>query len=103
MLTSRPIKPILPVTDLERAKKFYSASLGLRPGKATMPDTAVFEAGAGMSIELLKRERPTKAEHTAISFEVDDVEREVKELESRAFASRTTTCPASRPRSTSRR
>lgn len=84
MLTSRPIIPILPVTDMNRAKKFYTERLGLRPSQeAGVPNAAVFDAGNGTKLELVERDQPTKAEHTALSFEVDDVGREVKELEGR--------------------
>jgi predicted enzyme related to lactoylglutathione lyase len=84
MLTSRPITPILPVTDLERATRFYTISLGLRPSsEKTTPDHAVLEAGGHQKLELMKREQPTKAEHTVVSFEVDDIEREIKDLEGR--------------------
>lgn len=83
MLTNRPTIPILPVTNLERAKKFYTSTLGLRAGEQPSPEAVVIESGNGSRLQLLKRDRPTKADHTAISFEVDDVEREVKDLESR--------------------
>ena len=84
MLTSRPITPILPVTDLERAKRFYTTNLGLRPSSEKgPPDTAIFEASGQQKLELMKRPQPTKAEHTALSFEVDDIEREIKDLEGR--------------------
>jgi predicted enzyme related to lactoylglutathione lyase len=85
MLTNRPSIAILPVTNLERARRFYAVNLGLRESQTVKspPDAIVFETGGGAKIELLKREQPTKAEHTALSFEVDDIEREVKELEHR--------------------
>lgn len=85
MLTNRPSIPILPVVDLERARRFYAVNLGLRESRATPPsnDTIVFETGGGAKLELLRRDVPTKAEHTAITFEVDDVEKEVRELEHR--------------------
>jgi catechol 2,3-dioxygenase-like lactoylglutathione lyase family enzyme len=84
MLTSRPIMPVLPVTDLERARKFYAERLGLRPsGERSAQDAIVLEAGHGTKLELLKRDQPTKAEHTALTFEVDDIDREVAELEGR--------------------
>ena len=84
MLTSRPIMPVLPVTDLERARKFYAERLGLRPsGERSAQDAIVLEAGHGTKLELLKRDQPTKAEHTALTFEVDDIDREVVELEGR--------------------
>lgn len=54
-----------------------SGRLGsLRPSISTKP------AGHGAKLELLKRDQPTKAEHT-LTFEVDDIDREVAELESR--------------------
>jgi catechol 2,3-dioxygenase-like lactoylglutathione lyase family enzyme len=84
MLTSRPIMPVLPVMDLERARRFYAERLGLRPSAERSPhDAIVFEAGHGTKLELLKRDQPTKAEHTALTFEVDDIDREVVELEGR--------------------
>ena len=43
----------------------------------------MLEAGQGTKLELLKRDQPTKAEHTALTFEVDDIDREVTELEGR--------------------
>lgn len=36
-----------------------------------------------LKLELLRRDKPTKAEHTALTFEVDDIDREVAELEGR--------------------
>jgi catechol 2,3-dioxygenase-like lactoylglutathione lyase family enzyme len=76
--------PVLPVTDLERARKFYAERLGLRPsGERSPQDAIVLEAGHGTKLELLKRDQPTKAEHTALTFEVDDIDREVTELEGR--------------------
>lgn len=85
MLTNRPSIPILPVVNLERARRFYAVNLGLRESRSTpgSDDAVVFETGGGAKLELLRRDVPTKAEHTAVSFEVDDVEREVRELEHR--------------------
>ena len=83
MLTHQPIMPILPVLDLERASSFYRDKLGLRPAREKPPpESAIFDT-AGAKLELQKRDRPTKAEHTALTFEVADIEREVKELEGR--------------------
>lgn len=84
MLTNRPVTTILPVTNLERAKKFYTDNLGLRPSNEKPPEKAIlFEAGGGAKLELLERDKPARSEHTALSFEVDDVEREVTDLERR--------------------
>lgn len=85
MLTNRPSIPILPVVNLDRARRFYAVNLGLRESRnvAATRDAIVFETGGGARLELLKRDEPTKAEHTAVSFEVEDLEKEVRELEHR--------------------
>jgi len=82
MLTNKTILPILPVVDLARARAFYEERLGLEPEPDSITDTGVvYQAGHGTKLEIDKRDKPTKAEHTALSFEVDDLEREVADLE----------------------
>ena len=84
MLTNKTILPILPVVDLARARAFYEERLGLQPEPDSITDSGVvYQAGHGTKLEIDKRDRPTKAEHTALSFEVDDLEREVLDLERR--------------------
>ncbi len=77
MISNAKVSPTLPVVDLERAKKFYRDTLGL---KISGEDEAgvLFEAGSG-TLYLYKR-GPTKADHTVASFEVEDVRKEVDEL-----------------------
>lgn len=83
MLTSRPITPVLPVNDLERAKRFYTNTLGLRLEEAApMPRSALLATG-NAELELLESPERVKSDHTALSFEVDDLEREIQDLESR--------------------
>lgn len=82
MLTNKTILPILPVVNLVRARAFYEERLGLEPEPDSITATGVvYQAGHGTKLEIDLRERPTKAEHTALSFEVDDLEREVLDLE----------------------
>lgn len=84
MLTNKPIMPILPVVDLDRARQFYETKLGLRPSTEAISDNGVvYDAGGGTKLEIDKRDSPTKAEHTVVTFEVDDIEREVGDLEGR--------------------
>ena len=82
MLTHHPITTILPVRDVERSHKFYATKLGLDPTTQTS-EGLLFEDGR---IELQRRDDPRPAEHTALSFEVEDVADEVRELESRGVA-----------------
>ena len=83
MLTNAKTATTLPVVDLDRAKAFYKDKLGL---KATddVPGGTMFEAGSGQRVMLYQRER-TKADHTVIGFHVEDVEKEVKELQGKGI------------------
>jgi predicted enzyme related to lactoylglutathione lyase len=63
----------IPAEDLERAIGFYRDKLGLKVVERPNEGVVIFEAGAGSRIFVYQRER-TKAEHTAITFAVDDVE-----------------------------
>ena len=78
MLADSRVSAVLPVVDLERARKFYEEKLGLRAGDA--PGGVMFECGHGSQLVLYHRDSSTKADHTAAGWEVDDVEKVVKDL-----------------------
>lgn len=83
MLSKSMTTTMLPVADVERATRFYADVLGLHH-RMTAPDgTAIFDAGHGDSIGLLKSEPDTQSARTALSFEVTDIAGEIGELESR--------------------
>jgi predicted enzyme related to lactoylglutathione lyase len=82
MLTNAPVHPTLPVVDLERAKKFYEEKLGLKVIQTDPSPGAVLQAGEGTNIYIYQR-AATKADHTAASFTVKDVEGTIKELKAR--------------------
>lgn len=84
MLGSAPVVANVPVVDLERAKSFYTDSLGLKVAM-TVPDGIVFEAGQGTRIFLYQR-GATKADHTVASFKVDDVAGTVVGLKAKGVA-----------------
>ncbi len=69
----------LPAVDIERARRFYRDTLGLKPMETPVPDSAGFEAGNGSLIFLYQR-GATKADHTVLTFIVDDVEAMVAAL-----------------------
>jgi catechol 2,3-dioxygenase-like lactoylglutathione lyase family enzyme len=79
MLRGTRITTMLPVVDMERARKFYEGSLGLQPEGLRPDGKFVYRCGDAL-LALFPRGAPTKAEHTAVSFEVDDVAVEVDEL-----------------------
>ena len=82
MITNAAVHPTLPVVDLERAKKFYEEKLGLKVIKTDPSPGALLQAGEGTSIYIYQREA-TKADHTAASFTVKDVEATVKGLKAK--------------------
>ncbi len=84
MLTTSPIRPTIPVVDLNRAKRFYETMLGLKPvsddnNNDTASGIAIFECGNSTLIELYQR-GPSKADHTVATFEVSNIEEEVNAL-----------------------
>ncbi len=85
MLGQSQVTTIVPVVDVERARRFYEEKLGLSPGERTADGGLHYRAGNG-AFELSPRKEPTKNPFTVMSFEVPDVEREVKDLETRGVA-----------------
>src|SRR6185436_19597648 len=83
MLSKAPVTTILPVIDMSRAREFYERKLGLKPLGFAADGNFVFACAGEATIALIPKPHGTKAEHTAISFEVEDVETEVKELPKR--------------------
>jgi catechol 2,3-dioxygenase-like lactoylglutathione lyase family enzyme len=71
----------LPVKDMDRARSFYEGKLGFSDPDSRPGDGSLVYHLQGTDIALMPREEGTKAEHTAVMFEVPDVEDGVKTLE----------------------
>lgn len=80
MLTQAPATTILPVRNLERAREFYEKRLGLRPVGLQQDGKFLFGLGDGGTLALFPKPEGTKAEHTAVSFKVDDIVAEIRSL-----------------------
>ncbi|MCZ7565259.1 MAG: VOC family protein [Burkholderiales bacterium] len=85
MLTNAQMTTILPVRELERARGFYQDKLGLTPA-GLQPDGKFLFRANGATLALFPKPEGTKADHTAVSFEVDDIVAEVRALEGRGVA-----------------
>ena len=79
MLSTAPVTTILPVIDAERARHFYESTLGLRYLGVSGDGKHLFSIASG-TLALLQKAEGTKAEHTALSFEVPDTRNAVDEL-----------------------
>jgi catechol 2,3-dioxygenase-like lactoylglutathione lyase family enzyme len=81
-LSTAPAATTLPAEDLRRARSYYEEKLGLETEtRDDMPESLFVHAGNGTLIMLYERGR-TKADNTALTFEVDDVKATVSELRS---------------------
>lgn len=72
MLANASVTTMLPVIDMERARAFYEGSLGLAPSGFRPDGKFIYQVG-GSTLALFPRPDGTKAEHTAISFQVQDI------------------------------
>ena len=73
---------ILPVRDMQRARQYYEESLGLEPVGEKADGKFVYRCG-GTEIALFPRAEGTRATHTALSFQVDDIGAAVASLQAR--------------------
>ena len=78
MLSNAVAQATIPAEDVQRAVKFYTEVLGLKQSQGS-DDFAVFDAGKGTQIMMYKKAR-SKAEHTAVTFTVDDLDATVQGL-----------------------
>ena len=72
MLSNASVTTMLPVIDMTRARAFYEGKLGLVPGGAKEDGKFVYRVG-GSVLALFPKPEGTHADHTAISFQVDDI------------------------------
>ncbi|MEU1230433.1 VOC family protein [Streptomyces sp. NPDC005828] len=81
MLSDSPIAAIIPVSDMNRAKQFYSETLGL-PLTKDVPEDTRYECG-GTTIGLYETPYGGKADHTLASWKVTDLDAEMTTLRSK--------------------
>jgi len=79
MLSDSAVTTMLPVKDMDRARKFYEGRLGLAPG-GFKPDGKFVYAVGGSTLALFPKPEGTKADHTAISFRVPDIAAAIQAL-----------------------
>ena len=85
-LAHAPVTTILPVRDLDRARRFYVDALGLSPIGPRPDGQYHLRAGDGGRVALFPKPEGTRAEHTALSFEVADLGAAIARLEARGVA-----------------
>jgi catechol 2,3-dioxygenase-like lactoylglutathione lyase family enzyme len=76
MLANAPVNAMIPCVDLDGAREFYGKTLGLPEARVLESETAsgvLFQCGKGTELLVYQRSTPTKADHTAVSWTVDDI------------------------------
>ncbi len=79
MLSTASVTTMLPVKDIDRAGAFYEGCLGLAPGGFKPDGKFVYSVG-GSTLALFPKPEGTKADHTAISFQVSDIAASIAQL-----------------------
>ncbi len=80
------IYPAIPALDIERALKFYKDQLGLRVTQTLSDTLGMYLVGNDETNFLLfQRKEKTLAEHTVISFSVENINNTVLELEQKGI------------------
>jgi catechol 2,3-dioxygenase-like lactoylglutathione lyase family enzyme len=82
MLTNSRAIAMLPVVDMARARSFYEQTLGLPEARVPPNGEARYDT-KGHSFALYQRATATRADHTALSFEVSDIASEMRALRSK--------------------
>jgi catechol 2,3-dioxygenase-like lactoylglutathione lyase family enzyme len=85
MLSRADVTAILPVKELERARDFYVNRLGLE-AEGLAPDGKFILRVNGTRLALMPKPGGTKAEHTALSFRVDNIAAEIQALKARGVS-----------------
>lgn len=80
---ARKISAVLCSGDLAESQSFYEGVVGLTLSAETIPNHLLFQCGDGTTLLVYGRPAPNKADHTQVRFWTDDVERDVRALESR--------------------
>lgn len=82
-LTMNSATTILPVDDAARARRFYTEKLGLPHRGVTDDGNELLGIDGGPLLELMPVSDGKHSEHTALSFEVTDIEATVRDMEAR--------------------
>lgn len=79
MLGKADATPMIAVKDIDRAKQFYKEKLGLKPFEEMGDDFFMLKSG-DTTLNVYKSEFAGTNKATLLTFDVDDIDTEVREL-----------------------
>lgn len=83
MLKDSAIMAVLPAKDINRARDFYRDKLGLESSEAMDQYGLLYRCGKGTGFLVYQTDNAGTAKNTQMSWETDNIEREMEELRSR--------------------
>jgi predicted enzyme related to lactoylglutathione lyase len=83
MISNAQLTPVLPVVDVSRAAGFYRDRLGLKDAGEDPGGNHLVQTGSGTLIALMPAEEGAQSAHTVLTFEVEDINNEIKDLGAR--------------------
>ena len=81
MLADLEVNPIIAVSDIQRARNFYEAKLGLVPSIELPDGSLMYQCKIGR-FNLYPSPNAGTAKNTVMGWLTDDIERDVRELKS---------------------
>jgi catechol 2,3-dioxygenase-like lactoylglutathione lyase family enzyme len=84
MLGKADATPMIPVKDLDRARQFYEEKLGLKTKDEWGGEGVTLESG-DTKINVYRSEFAGTNKATALTFQVDDAEKEVRDLKEKGI------------------
>ena len=82
-LAQAPLTTMPPVRDFTRARQYYTNVLGLVPEGMRPDGKFIFRCGNGALLALFPKPAGTRAEHTAVSFQVAEIAPAIRDLTAR--------------------
>ncbi len=79
MISDLTVMATIPAANIERAKKFYTEKLGFKPNETVPTGEVIFKSG-GSSFLLYESKFAGTAKSTAMTFQTDNLEREMRDL-----------------------
>ncbi len=80
MLMNAPLWAVVPATNLERARKFYTETIGLNVINDQVPGTLLFGCADGTGLVVYEKPGMTPSENTVAGWNVKDLASEMNEL-----------------------
>jgi len=84
MLGKADATPMIAVKDIDRAKKFYKEKLGLKPFEEMGDEFFMLKSG-DTTLNVYKSEFAGTNKATLLTFDVDDIKSEVRELKEKGI------------------